>query len=383
MICFLVQLAQLRSVLADCYDNKDCKSCAGSSQWFGTIKCYWCPFSKACHAWGSAYNPCVDDIDISEKSKCPAPIDEGSYDPNDAYEYSILSAAAYGKDHKQCVDSVSPKFKVIETIAVRCDNSFSSYDECVAYTAVSTEMQTIAISFRGTAESEQLIDQFMSFLTDPSTSFPSGGKVFEYFSNAYNYLYGCSKGSMQNLLQQYPGYKVVVTGHSLGGALASLTAAALVYDGVVPASNLELYTYGMPRVGDKSYAHGIDRLLTSRWNVVNDRDLVPHLPPCNILGCNGPFDGPFHHMREIFYYGGGDMTVKSPYKICEANEDDLCSNGAIGDDPCFDIKKCVELHRIYFNMNIGSLCKDTLQDSALPKPWTEKLDFQCKTFPFN
>ena len=68
--------------------------------------------------------------------------------------------------------------------------------------------------------------------------------------------------------------KVYVTGHSLGGAEASLFG---YYLGKTfgPADWNPIYTFGCPRVGDKVYA---DTYPLTHYRVVDDIDLVPHLP---------------------------------------------------------------------------------------------------------
>jgi hypothetical protein len=67
---------------------------------------------------------------------------------------------------------------------------------------------------------------------------------------------------------------VEVTGHSLGGALATLAAASLAANRwrVMP-----VYTFGAPRVGDAEFTAGVDNLVDV-WRVVNDIDPVPHVP---------------------------------------------------------------------------------------------------------
>jgi triacylglycerol lipase len=69
-----------------------------------------------------------------------------------------------------------------------------------------------------------------------------------------------------------------ITGHSLGGALAMVTAAFL--------TNMQnhrlagVYTFGQPRVGDREFRARYDQALGAiTFRCVNDRDLVPHLPP--------------------------------------------------------------------------------------------------------
>ena len=71
--------------------------------------------------------------------------------------------------------------------------------------------------------------------------------------------------------------RVWVTGHSLGGALAVLLAATM-RESNLPVDGL--YTFGAPRVGDKSFADRLDRALegAAHWRVVNEGDLGPHVP---------------------------------------------------------------------------------------------------------
>ena len=40
-----------------------------------------------------------------------------------------------------------------------------------------------------------------------------------------------------------------MTGHSLGGALASLASTLIIYEGETSKDDLMLYTFGQPRVG--------------------------------------------------------------------------------------------------------------------------------------
>jgi predicted lipase len=56
------------------------------------------------------------------------------------------------------------------------------------------------------------------------------------------------------LVTKYPKYKVVLTGHSLGGAAATIAAADLALRFALPRSKLLLYTYGAPRPGDAGFA---------------------------------------------------------------------------------------------------------------------------------
>jgi predicted lipase len=49
---------------------------------------------------------------------------------------------------------------------------------------------------------------------------------------------------------RYQGFTVTFTGHSLGGALASLAALRTVLERLRDSSQIKLYTFGQPRVGN-------------------------------------------------------------------------------------------------------------------------------------
>lgn len=69
-----------------------------------------------------------------------------------------------------------------------------------------------------------------------------------------------------------PALPVYITGHSLGGALAQVGAAALDHNPNLAAC----YTFGSPRVADQ----GFDALVACpHYRVVDNWDLVPSVPP--------------------------------------------------------------------------------------------------------
>ncbi|MFZ1933735.1 MAG: lipase family protein [Thermoguttaceae bacterium] len=63
-----------------------------------------------------------------------------------------------------------------------------------------------------------------------------------------------------------------VTGHSLGGAMATLASIRLTSEGY---SVRAVYTYGSPRPGDRLFHNSYS---LANYRFVNNNDLIPHLP---------------------------------------------------------------------------------------------------------
>lgn len=71
-----------------------------------------------------------------------------------------------------------------------------------------------------------------------------------------------------------PAHRVLITGHSLGGALATLMASWR------PAAHL--HTFGAPRVGNAAFAAAVKNPVARRF--VNCCDIVSRVPPEGVLG---------------------------------------------------------------------------------------------------
>jgi hypothetical protein len=70
---------------------------------------------------------------------------------------------------------------------------------------------------------------------------------------------------------------IYITGHSLGGALATVAAAALAENNIEVAG---VYTFGQPRVGDRTFAKQLSLNTGGKiFRFVNNNDMVPHVPP--------------------------------------------------------------------------------------------------------
>lgn len=68
--------------------------------------------------------------------------------------------------------------------------------------------------------------------------------------------------------------EMIITGHSLGGSLASI--ANFYYSKVYPEMKITTYTYGSPRVGDEIFSN--DKCHENGYRVFNYYDPVPMVP---------------------------------------------------------------------------------------------------------
>lgn len=78
---------------------------------------------------------------------------------------------------------------------------------------------------------------------------------------------------LRGLEKLYTGQTILITGHSRGGALATLAAHALQQEGFLQVA---VFTFGAPKVGDKSFADSC-RFPVYRFEC--EGDPVPLLPP--------------------------------------------------------------------------------------------------------
>lgn len=87
---------------------------------------------------------------------------------------------------------------------------------------------------------------------------------------------------LDQVRQLDPTIPCYVTGHSLGGAVATLAAFEIALNVPEISQQLQLYTYASPRIGDRNFAQAHSQLIPNSYRIVNLSDSVPLVPPITI-----------------------------------------------------------------------------------------------------
>lgn len=130
----------------------------------------------------------------------------------------------------------------------------------------------IVIAFRGTSSAT-------NWIADAIAS----QKNFKFIKEAclthrgFTGIYSSARRQLLSALDRLPADKTLyLTGHSLGGALATLCAVDIAAN---TARSPILFTYGSPRAGDPDFAKALAKYVPNSYRIANLFDVVTHAPP--------------------------------------------------------------------------------------------------------
>lgn len=144
--------------------------------------------------------------------------------------------------------------------------------DCQAY--MWQRNNSMFLVFRGTEDlMDVLID--LDVRTEPITIDGVTVNVHQGFHRQFFAVESQIRENITNMMNN-GATELIITGHSLGGALASI--ATYYYSKTIPslASNITTYTYGSPRVGDSVFAN--DQCHTNGYRIFNYYDPIPMVP---------------------------------------------------------------------------------------------------------
>eukprot|EP00056_Hartaetosiga_gracilis_P014133 m.239812 g.239812 ORF g.239812 m.239812 type:complete len:313 (+) comp14088_c0_seq1:60-998(+) len=204
------------------------------------------------------------------------------------------------------------------------------------YTGVDHSSSTIYVAFQGSSDITQWIEDF-KFEKTP-LGYPGASSSVEVhlgFHQSYLSVQDDIVSNVAILAKANPSYRIIVTGHSLGAAIASLCSLDLSIK--FPKATVITYTFGQPRVGNKAYYSFFKASsVSSAFRFIHNRDIVPHLP-LEDMG--------FHHTATEAFYT--ETYSRSAVKVCNGSgEDSSCADH-------FSIDLSVSDHLDYLSVHVS------------------------------
>jgi hypothetical protein len=208
-----------------------------------------------------------------------------------------LSLVAY-EQLRQCIDSGKEAITtpapyeleavIYEDVESAINPTCIDDPSVVPIAFIATVGKNIYLTFRGTANISDALDDILDTEQVPYTLVPSGGNVSEGFLNKYmgsdtNPIRHNIFGKLDELVMTGNYDSLYVTGHSMGGALAVIAFPDLSQN--LSIGSLFMYNFAEPAVGDSEFAstyegeYGANRV---SWRINNTNDLVPKLPPLGL-----------------------------------------------------------------------------------------------------
>ncbi len=225
----------------------------------------------------------------------------------DAVDYSIANAQALIRAASLSYQSPEEITKQVWSWGF---SQFKFFDCETTQAYVMANEQSIVVAFRGTE-----MRKMQDWMTDLKAHLTPecGGKAHFGFKTAIDHVWEPLFVTILQFRKQ--NQRIFLTGHSLGGALATMASLRLVRANQAVAA---LYTYGSPRVGDRAFRTEFNALLLDRaFRFINDEDGVARLP-LKMLG--------YCHVGQKFRLdrlGQLERTMPSEYRFLSHAKEEL------------------------------------------------------------
>ncbi|KAF9699096.1 hypothetical protein EKO04_003098 [Ascochyta lentis] len=175
-------------------------------------------------------------------------------------------------DQIQCGSGNCPLVEQADSATVLEYSKTETLTDVTGFVAINHTNRAIIISFRGSQSIDNWLTNFDFGFTNtdicPDCTAHSG------FWNSWVDARTTVLPAVKAASTQYPSYRISVTGHSLGGAIAPIAAAQLRNQGL----NASLYTFGSPRISGPKLSSYISNQAGGNYRVTHWNDPVPKLP---------------------------------------------------------------------------------------------------------
>ncbi|XP_028114357.1 lipase isoform X2 [Camellia sinensis] len=236
-------------------------------------------------------------------------------------------------------DDLTEGFEVIELIV--------DVEHCLqGFVGVAKDLNAIVIAFRGTQENSiqnWVEDLYWKQLDLNYPSMPDAMVHHGFYSAYHNTTIRPGVvNAVKRAKKLYGDINVMVTGHSMGGAMAAFCALDLKVNH--ETQNVQVVTFGQPRIGNSAFVAYYSELVPNTFRVTNEHDIVPHLPPYYPHLTQKTYH---HFPTEVWLYNAGFGSLVYPVeKVCDdSGEDPSCSRSVMGNS--------ISDHLEYYGVELG------------------------------
>ncbi|KAJ6313607.1 hypothetical protein OIU77_014988 [Salix suchowensis] len=207
------------------------------------------------------------------------------------------------------------------------------------------DLNAVVIAFRGTQEHsiQNWIEDLYWKQLDIDYPGMADAMVHHGFYSAYHNttIRPGVLNAVESARKYYGDLNIMVTGHSMGGAMAAFCGLDLVVN--TEAKNVQVMTFGQPRVGNAAFASYYSQLVPNTIRVTNEHDIVPHLPPYYRYFPQKTYH---HFSREVWVHNiGVGSLVYEVEEVCDGSgEDPTCSRSVAGNS--------ITDHLVYFGVEL-------------------------------
>ena len=277
---------------------------------------------------------------INENYDASAPVSMQTFNQDMISYYSWFASYGYCEDIdvplfccKNYFDFFTKKWTIVKE---------TSTDKYYVYNFIlwrNDQFKKYIVAFPGTNEILELLNEAVNIkLVDYESG--NGIKLVNYFKQvAYELKEIFFTKDVLDDIQAHPDYQFIATGHSLGGAVATIFLYEALNKGFLDPNKNEpvLITYGQPRTGNENFVLDFNKKVKNVLRIVRDGDIVVSLPYSLI-------NNPYRHLGGLILVNK-DITIMTycPKDIGEDYPDKECQKST---------SISFNYHTYYFNPDI-------------------------------